>query len=106
MEKIAEKLSSRDLIPILNSITDAVFIDDADGNTLWCNDACVKLYKVDSKEIFGKNVRYLESTGVFNPSVARLVLEKKQEVTIVHENKDGKKLLSTGTPLFLSLIHI
>lgn len=100
MEKIAENLSSEDLIPILNSIKDAVFVDDADGNTLWCNDACGKLYRIDPEEIHGKNVRYLESIGVFNPSVARLVLEKKQEVTIVHENRDGKKLLSTGTPLF------
>ena len=100
MKRTSEEFSAQDLIPVLNSIKDAIFIDDANGNTIWCNNACIELYKIDLDEIHGKNVSYLESIGVFNPSVARLVLEKNQEITIVHENKDGKKLLSTGTPLF------
>ena len=31
------------IIPILNVITDAVFIDDADGVCQWCNDACEEM---------------------------------------------------------------
>lgn len=100
MEKIADSFLKSDLMPILNSIKDAVFVDDANGNSIWCNEACAELYKIVPEEIHGKNVSYLESIGVFNPSVARIVMEKKEEVTIVHENKDGKKLLSTGTPIF------
>lgn len=100
MENITNAFSKGDLIPILNSIKDAVFIDDANGYSIWCNNACTELYKINPEEVYGKNVSYLESIGVFNPSVARMVMERKEEVTIVHENKDGKKLLSTGTPLF------
>ena len=37
MERFLETLSVSELIPILNSINDAVFIDSSDGYSLWCN---------------------------------------------------------------------
>lgn len=100
MERFLETLSISELIPILNSIKDAVFIDSSDGYSLWCNNACRELYKVNQEEISGMHVSELEKRGVFTPSVAKLVMEKKEEVTIIHENRDGKRLLSTGTPIF------
>ena len=27
-------------------------------------------------------------------------MEQRKEITIIHENRDGKKILSTGTPIF------
>lgn len=100
MERFLETVSADELIPILNSINDAIFIDNSDGHFLWCNEACRELYKVDPDEIYGVHVSALEKDGIFTPSVAKLVMEKLEEVTIIHENKDGKKLLSTGTPIF------
>jgi TyrR family helix-turn-helix protein len=47
----------------------------------------------------GLHVLELERRGIFSPSVASRVLKEKREVTIIHENKEGKKLLSTGTPI-------
>jgi TyrR family helix-turn-helix protein len=87
-------------LPILDSISDAVFIDSKDGIALWCNKACYDLYKVLPEEIYGKHVSQLEKDGVFTPSVASLVIEQQKGVTIIHENKDGKRLLSTGIPIF------
>ncbi|MCB6992481.1 sigma 54-interacting transcriptional regulator [bacterium 210820-DFI.6.37] len=100
MKRFLDTLSASELIPILNSINDAIFIDSSDGHSLWCNDACKELYKVTPEEIRGVHILELEKSGIFTPSVAKLVMEKKEEVTIIHENKDGKKLLSTGTPIF------
>lgn len=100
MEKFLDTLSASELIPILNSINDAIFIDSSDGYSLWCNEACGELYKVNPDDISGMHVSELEEGGVFTPSVAKLVMEKGEEVTIIHENKDGKQLLSTGTPIF------
>ena len=100
MEKFLDTLSASELIPILNSINDAIFIDSSDGYSLWCNKACRELYKVNPDDISGMHVSELEESGVFTPSVAKLVMEKKEEVTIIHENKEGKRLLSTGTPIF------
>ena len=94
-----KNLSSWELLAILDSIDDAVFIDDSDGIAIWCNKACQELYKVTPKDVVGLHVLELEKLGIFSPSVAYRVLEEKREVTIIHENKEGKKLLSTGTPL-------
>lgn len=92
-------LSIDELIPILDSISDAIFIDDAQGFTIWINKASEELYKIKRKDIIGKHVSFLESEGIFTPSVARIVMEQKKEVTIIHENRDGKRLLTTGIPI-------
>jgi PAS domain S-box-containing protein len=92
-------LSIDELIPILDSISDAIFIDDAQGFTIWVNKASEELYKIKRKEVIGKHVSFLESEGIFTPSVARIVMEQKKEVSTIHENKDGKRLLTTGIPI-------
>ncbi len=66
---------------------------------MWINSACEKLYDIQLKNIIGKHVNLLETQGVFNPSVAKLVLKKKQQVSILHSNKNGKRILTTGSPL-------
>lgn len=98
-EQIVETFSAWEFRSILDSINDAIFIDDKDGNTLWCNKACFDLYKITPDEVIGTHVRELEKKGIFSPSVAGIVLEKKRETTIIHENKEGRKLLSTGIPI-------
>ncbi|WP_051280721.1 sigma-54 interaction domain-containing protein [Anaerovorax odorimutans] len=92
-------LSIDELVPILDSISDAIFIDDAQGYTIWVNKASEELYKIKRADIIGKHVSYLERSGIFTPSVALLVMEQKKEVNIIHENKDGKRLLTTGIPI-------
>ncbi len=106
MKRFLDTLSASELIPILNSINDAIFIDSSEGYSLWCNEACKELYKVNPDDIYGVHISDLEKSGIFTPSVAKLVMERKEEVTIIHENKDGKKLLSTGTPIFDQAGHL
>lgn len=91
------------IIPILNVITDAVFIDDADGVCQWCNDACEEMYNIEYDEIVGRHVEDLEKSGIFTPSVTRRVLEEKREITIIHENRFGRQLLTTGSPVFVPM---
>jgi len=85
---------------ILDSTQDAIFIDDMHGNTEWINKACEQLYQIKKEEVIGKNIELLEKEGIFSPSVAMLVFKKKQQVTILHSNKHGKQILTTGTPIF------
>lgn len=92
-------LSIDELVPILDSISDAIFIDDAQGYTIWINKASEELYKIKRKDVIGKHVSFLESEGIFTPSVARIVMEQKREISTIHENKDGKRLLTTGIPI-------
>ena len=89
-----------EILPILESVSDAVFIDDDQGICLWCNGTCEDMYDIDMEDIQGRAVEELEEEGIFTPSVTRRVLEEKRELTIIHENKKGIRLLTTGTPIF------
>lgn len=84
---------------VLDSTQDAVFIDDKYGNTQWINRACELLYEVKREDIIGKSIDELEKDGIFSPSVAKLVFKNKEQATILHSNKSGKKILTTGTPI-------
>jgi transcriptional regulator with PAS, ATPase and Fis domain len=64
------------------------------------NAACEALYKIKRADIVGTHISVLERDGVFTPSVARMVIEKREQVNIVHQNKEGKRILSTGIPVF------
>jgi len=99
-DKFTETVEMKQLFQILDGISDAVFVDDSAGHCLWCNKACEDLYNVDYDDICGKHVRELEETGVFFPSVTMKVLNEHREMTIIHENKYNRKLLTTGTPIF------
>lgn len=98
-QKALSSVSIDELIPILDSISDAIFIDDAQGYTIWVNKASEELYKISREDIIGKHVSFLESEGIFTPSVAMKVMEQKKEVSTIHENKEGKRLLTTGIPI-------
>ncbi len=106
MNKINEQFTVEELIKVLNHVKDAVFIEDKDGITMWCNFACEKLYQIRLSDIIGISAIELEKKGVFSPSVTARVLAESKEVTIVHGNKAGKRLLTTGTPVFDEEGHI
>lgn len=99
-EKFIDTIKIDELLPILDGISDAIFIDSSDGHCLWCNNSCEELYKIASEDIQGRHVDELEKMGIFTPSVTKRVLEEQREITIIHENRLGKKLLTTGMPIF------
>lgn len=97
--RFSENLKFSKILPILDSITDAVFIDDKDGICIWCNKSCEELYNISIDDVRGRHVNELERLGIFSPSVTKRVLEEHREITIIHENRHGKKLLTTGMPI-------
>ncbi len=98
-----DSITIADVLSILESIGDAIFIDDANGICRWCNLACEELYNIEFEDIEGKHVEELERMGIFTPSVTKKVLDEKRELTIIHENRDGKRLLTTGVPVFTTI---
>ena len=81
MLKSMEQLHIRlkEVLPILETITDAVFIDNNEGICLWCNTTCEELYDIEMEEIQGKTVDELERAGIFSPSVTKRVLQEERE---------------------------
>ena len=87
------------LFPVLEGISDAVFIDDKDGICIWCNSTCEEFYVESREKLFGKTVDELVALGIFTQSVTKEVLNKGIEATLIHENKRGKRLLTSGYPI-------
>ena len=92
------KLSS--LLPVLETITDAAFVDDANGICIWCNTAVEEIYMESREKFYGKTVDELVSLGIFTQSVTKVVLEQKEDKALIHENKSGRRLLTSGYPVF------
>ena len=98
-DNIMETIKIKDLLPILDGISDAVFIDDGDGHFVWCNSACEELYQISYSDARGTHVEDLEKMGIFAPSVTRRVLDENREITIIHENPD------VDEPVFLCVFR-
>lgn len=94
------EMDFEEFMTILDYTQDAIIIDDKNGNTQWINKAGEKLYHVKRDDIIGKNIDYLEKAGIFSPSVAKLAIGKKENISILHSNKEGKRILTTGSPIF------
>ena len=92
-------LKKDELLMILDKIDDAIFVDTADGNTLWINAATEELFEIKRENVIGMNVEELEERGIFTPSVAKVVMKSGKHESIVHQNRSKKRILSTGSPI-------
>ena len=92
---------NQELEVILDSSYDEIFVVDADGTTLRVSaSACRRLYGVEPLDLIGRNVKDLVKEGLFTPSIASLVKEKKERVTTIQDTKSGKKIIVTANPVF------
>lgn len=105
-ESSARKLESyinlnRQLHAIFQSSSDGIWVCDEKGTVIDINEASERLNGIEARNIIGKNVADLLSSGWFDRSVTLEVLETKRQVSVVQYIKRTKKiLLATGTPAF------
>lgn len=104
IEKFTEELESYqnlmlDLKTIFETSYDVLYVADGEGRTVRVSAACERLWGCKESYFTGKTVYQMESEGVFKPSVTRLVLEKKEKVSILQTTKTGKRLMVVGTPM-------
>jgi transcriptional regulator with PAS, ATPase and Fis domain len=81
---------------IFNSVADGIYITDGKGNTLWLNDSSERNLGRPRSYFINENSITLEKQGIFNPSVVRMVLEKRQNLSIVQSVSTGQKYLVSG----------
>lgn len=95
----AYKNLNSDLKAIFDISYDVIYVSDENGTTLRVSSACKKLWGKEKEELIGKNVYELEKSGIFKPSVTRLVLERKETVSLIQETQTGRRLMVVGTPI-------
>jgi len=89
-----------DLEVVFDNSPDEIFVTDGQGITLRVNSACERLYGVPRSYLVGKNVKELESEGIFFPSITPRVLKSRKRVTVVQDTRSGRKILAIANPVF------
>ncbi len=92
---------NKDLSVILDFSLDEIYITDGKGFTLFVNKAFEENSGIPVEKVLGRSVIDLEKEGYFKPSIGRMVLEEKRQVTTLQKYYDSEKRhLVTGTPVF------
>lgn len=88
-----------DLKALFEASFDVIFVSDAQGKTLRVSAASKKMWGKEPKDLIGKSVFELENSGIFVPSVTRLVLEKRSKIECLQTTQTGRRLLVLGVPV-------
>ncbi|PLX94667.1 MAG: Fis family transcriptional regulator [Desulfuromonas sp.] len=94
----AEELN-RELMAIINSSSDGLFVCRADGTVIRVNPASERLHGIRAEEIIGRNIEELVEEGFVERSATLDAIRTGQPVSVL-QHHDGRKLLSTGNPVF------
>ncbi|GIM45215.1 diguanylate cyclase [Collibacillus ludicampi] len=90
-----------DLEAIVDSIYDEILVVDAKGTILRVSKRSAhNLWGVDPSTVIGENILELEEKGWFKPTVTRKVLEEHKKISVIQENRFGRKILAVGNPIF------
>ncbi len=83
----------------LNAIHDDILITDGKGIITRAYESFEKVYNVKKEEVEGRSVFELERMGIFKPSITAKVLKCGEQVTMMQETGDGRKLIVTAAPV-------
>jgi len=105
LEMISEELSytkqmKEELSAIIDSSFDGFHITDNQGKTLRINQAFERITSIPISDLMGKTIAELVDAGVYCHDVLKLVLEKREPVTISQESKPGNTVIITANPVF------
>ncbi|ADL13341.1 sigma 54-interacting transcriptional regulator [Acetohalobium arabaticum] len=105
LEKVSEELNTvknlnKELDAIIESVSDGLYVTDGNADTIRINSAYEEITGIKSEEVLGRNMEELVEEGIFSEAVTFQVLEKEESVSVMHDIKTGKQVLSTGNPVF------
>lgn len=90
---------TRELDAIIDSSSDGLWICDAEACVIRINPASERINNIKASEVVGKNMRELLEQGFIDRSAALEALTSRAVVSQL-QNREGRKLISTGTPVF------
>ena len=89
---------TRELDAIIDSSSDGLWICDAEAKVIRINPASERINNIKASEVVGKNMRELLEQGFIDRSAALEALTTGKVVSQL-QNREGRKLISTGTPV-------
>jgi PAS domain S-box-containing protein len=87
-----------ELDAIIDSSSDGLWICDADAKVIRINPASERINNIKAAEVVGKNMRELLEEGFIDRSAALEAITSRTIVSLL-QNREGRKLISTGTPV-------
>ncbi|USG66934.1 sigma 54-interacting transcriptional regulator [Brevibacillus ruminantium] len=99
MYKEQQAYYALELETVFNTSYDMFYISDGNGITQRVSPSAERIYGYKPEELVGRSIYELEQTGVFRPSITRLVLERKEKVQVVQTTGLGGRLMVVGTPI-------
>ncbi|SDJ06488.1 sigma-54 interaction domain-containing protein [Alteribacillus bidgolensis] len=88
------------LLAALDQLPAAIFVADSQGHVIWNNKRSEEGIGIPREKIKGKHVTELEKSNILNPSLTRLVLEKRSPVTRVQELNANVKRVTVSGPIY------
>lgn len=90
---------NRELNAIINSSSDGLFVCRADGTVIRVNPASERMHHIKAEEVLGRNIFAMVEEGFIDRSAALETIRSRKQVSVL-QNHRGRKLMSTGTPVF------
>ncbi|NCO51772.1 MAG: PAS domain-containing protein [Deltaproteobacteria bacterium] len=90
---------NRELNAIINSSSDGLFVCRADGTVIRVNPASERLHDICAADVLGQNIFTLVDEGFVDRSAALEAIRNRRQMSVL-QNHRGRKLMSTGTPVF------
>ena len=90
---------TRELDAIIDSSSDGLFVCDAQANVIRVNPASERIHRIKAEEVIGRNMVDLIREGFIDRSAALEAIQAQKTVSLL-QHKGGRKLISTGTPVF------
>jgi len=90
--------AAREQDAIIDSMSDGLWVCDADARVLRINPASARLNAIDPAQVVGRTMRQLVDEGVFDRSATLEVLRTGRPVNML-QTRRGRKLVLTGTPV-------
>ncbi|GAB4173391.1 MAG: sigma 54-interacting transcriptional regulator [Geothermobacteraceae bacterium] len=86
---------------IIDSSSDGLFVCDGQGVILRVNPASERINQARADQLVGRHYLDAAKDGlVILPSAALSAIEQRRQVSLLQENRFGRKLISTATPVF------
>ena len=86
---------------IIDSSSDGLFVCDGQGRILRMNPASARINNAPAEQLIGRDYLEVAKEGyLILPSAALEAIKKREPVSLLQQNRHGRKLISTATPVF------